>query len=71
MNKLVDALLHPKAHHEPYYWLLDTLGHAMIEQDPKVTATKFVQYSVPKIIQQITKTNHQRKPRRTKHRKSI
>jgi len=65
LNKLVDSAVHPKAHRDLSYWLLDTLLHAAIEQDPKVTTEKFIQYSLPKIIKQMTKAKRTRKQTKT------
>ncbi len=33
--------------------LVDELGHAAIEQDPKETITKFVGYSLPQTIREV------------------
>lgn len=52
LNKMIDSLFHPIAHRDPYYWLADTILHALVEQDPSVTVGKFMRYTAPKIIQQ-------------------
>ena len=49
-NKIVDALVHPLIEKHWVFRLVDELGHAAIEQDPKESITKFARYSLPQII---------------------
>ena len=63
LNKLVDAALHPKAKQDPYYWLLDTVLHGIVEQDPEITIRKFAKYTLPKIIEQAMRKSKPRKHR--------
>lgn len=53
LNKLVDSLCHPFCENDARFILLDSLLHALIEQDPKVTLTKFVKYNVPKLVEHL------------------
>jgi hypothetical protein len=64
LNKLIDSFLHPIARQDPYFWVADTLLHAMIEQDPGVTVDKFVRYTVPKILEQAAKRQKKRQKKR-------
>jgi len=63
LNKLIDSVLHPIARQDTYFWLADTLLHAIVEQDPKVTLEKFMHYTLPKILDQAAK--RQKRQRRT------
>jgi hypothetical protein len=62
-NKLIDSFVHPFAREDPSFWALDTLLHALVEQDPAVTLGKFVRYNLPKILKQ-AKKKQRRKTRR-------
>ena len=53
LNKLVDSVMHPIARDDPWFWVADTLLHAMVEQDPNLTVRKFLRYSAPKIVRQV------------------
>jgi hypothetical protein len=55
LNKLVDDLLHPYFTDYPTLIIMDSLLHAMIEQDPKTSMSKFVKYNVPKLLESLTK----------------
>jgi hypothetical protein len=41
LNKVVDSLMHPIARDDPWFWVADTLLHAMVEQHPNLTVRKF------------------------------
>ena len=55
LNKLVDDLLHPYFTDYPTLIIMDSLLHAMIEQDPKTSMSKFVKYNVPKLLENLKK----------------
>ena len=65
LNRLIDGLIHSKARKDPSLWVLDGLLHAIVEQNPKVSAKKFLLYDGPEIIKQIVISgNRSVKPRR-------
>jgi len=51
LNKLVDDLLHSYFTDYPTLIIVDTLLHAMIEQDLKLSLAKFVKYNIPKLLE--------------------
>lgn len=55
LNKLVDDLLHPYFTDYPALIIADSLLHAIIEQDPKTSMSKFVKYNVPKLLKSVTR----------------
>jgi hypothetical protein len=59
---MIDSAVHPIAKDDVRYWVLDSFLHGVVEQDPELTVKKFLRYNVPKIIQQLTRS--QNKPRR-------
>ena len=58
LNKLIDSLMHPMAREDPWYWALDGVLHGMVEQDPPVTARKFLRYNAPKIVRQVLRNQN-------------
>jgi len=50
LNKLVDTLIHPYFDEYPAMILIDGLLHAMIEQNPNESLTKFIKYNLPKLL---------------------
>ena len=38
--------MHPIARDDPWFWVADTLLHAMVEQDPNLTVRKFLRHSL-------------------------
>jgi hypothetical protein len=56
LNRLVDAILHPLARHNPSLMLLDGLIHSVIEKNPKQSVVKFVQYDLPKVVEAYQKS---------------
>jgi hypothetical protein len=61
INKLIDALLHPAARKDPRYWIVDTVFHGVVEQDPGLTLKKFMRYTMPKILWQLAEEDSTRK----------
>ena len=55
LNKLVDDLLHPHFTDYPTLIIMDSLLHAMIEQDPKTSMHKSIKYNLPKLLESLTK----------------
>jgi hypothetical protein len=64
LNKLVDAAMHPLTRNDLTFWLVDGILHGIVEQNPDVSAKKFVKYDVPKIIQQVTGLRLEKKRRK-------
>ena len=52
LNKLIDSVVHPLTRRDPEFWVVDTFLHGLVEQDPPLSARKFLKYTVPKLIQQ-------------------
>ena len=50
LNALVDSFLHPLFREHPVFMVIDEIAHALIEQNPRESAVKFVRYSLPGII---------------------
>jgi hypothetical protein len=69
VNKLVDNLLHPFMRGEAKVpiMLLDTVIHALVEENPKESFLKFMKYTAPKLVDEITK--QERSHRRNSPRK--
>lgn len=55
LNKLVDDLLHPYFTDYPTLIIMDSLLHAIIEQDPKTSMRKSIKYNLPKLLESLTK----------------
>ena len=54
LNRLIDSLLHPLFDLSSAFIAADTILHGLVEQNPPETAVKFIRYSLPKIIEEIT-----------------
>lgn len=67
VNKLIDGFLHPIARQDPYYWVVDTVLHGLVEQDPAVTLDKFIRYNLPKILDQAMKNQRRKTGRKTSY----
>jgi hypothetical protein len=50
LNRIVDSLLHPFFGSKAAPIVVDLVLHALVEKDPEETTTKFIRYSLPKII---------------------
>jgi len=59
-NKIIDAILHPMAEQDMRYWAVDWFFHAIVEQNPRQSAEKFLKYTLPKILDQYTKEARRR-----------
>jgi len=59
LNKLTDAALHPYFKKYPVTMLLDELIHVAIEENPKQSLTKFLQYTAPRLIKQRERSRRQ------------
>jgi len=56
LNKLIDNLIHPYFEEHPTFTIIiDSLLHAMVEQDPEMSFRKFVKYNIPKILRKFAR----------------
>jgi hypothetical protein len=57
LNKIVDGMVHPLARGDDRLMalVLDSVLHAIIEQDVKTSARKFMKYNAPLLIGELTK----------------
>jgi len=55
LNRLIDSLLHPLFNRNPELMMVDTILHAIIEQNAPETVKKFLRYNLPRIITELTK----------------
>ena len=62
LNKLIDSLCHPLLKTNKGFVLVDGLLHAMVEQNPPETVLKFIRYSLPKIMEEISRKNREDQP---------
>ena len=53
VNKLIDSCLHPLARQNSQILILDGFLHALVEQDPPRSASKFLVYNLPKLVSQL------------------
>jgi hypothetical protein len=58
LNKIIDSLIHPLAKRDASYIVLDTILHAIVEQNPPATIRKFIKYNLPKILDQYEKSKN-------------
>jgi hypothetical protein len=54
LNRLIDDLVHPLSDRSPELMILDAVLHGFVEQNPQETVLKFLRYSLPKIIREVT-----------------
>jgi len=54
LNRLIDDLIHPYFTEYPALIIVDSLLHAMVEQDPDMSLRKFVRYNIPKLLRSLT-----------------
>lgn len=59
INTLIDGLFHPLMHGEDkvQMMLLDAGLHALVEQNPTESFLKFMRFTVPGLVDEITKQN--------------
>lgn len=56
INRLIDSLLHPLFDQSSALMAVDTALHGLVEQNPPETIKKFARYTLPKIIEEILKS---------------
>ena len=64
LNRIIDALVHPAARADIRFWILDTTFHVLNEEDLVMSAKKFASYSLPEILEQLTKQYKIKRKRR-------
>jgi len=62
LNKLIDSLCYPLLKTNKGFVLVDGLLHAMVEQNPPETVLKFIRYSLPKIMEEISRKGREDQP---------
>lgn len=55
LNRLIDSLCHPLSKRDKGFILVDGLLHAMVEQNPPVTVQKFMKYSLPRLLEELSR----------------
>lgn len=55
LNKLIDDFLHPFYKANANLVLVDGFLHALVERNPQEPVRKFIKYSAPKILKQLSK----------------
>jgi hypothetical protein len=56
LNRMIDSVLHPLFGRSGAFMVVDTVLHGLVEQNPRETVGKFIRYNLPKIIEEITKS---------------
>jgi hypothetical protein len=56
LNRAIDSLIHPLSKRNPTLIVLDVILHSLVEQKPTETAAKFIGYSLPQLIDELTKS---------------
>jgi len=50
LNKIIDSVVHPLFRKSKAFVIIDGVAHALIEQNPKESAIKFVKYNLIHLI---------------------
>jgi len=69
LNKIIDGMVHPLARGDDKLMalVLDSVLHAIIEQDVETSARKFTKYNAPLLISELTKESRKRsRPKRSR-----
>jgi len=53
VNRLIDSLLHPLAKEDRRLLIVDGFLHALVENDPPLSARKFLTYSLPTLLSEL------------------
>jgi len=53
INRLIDSLLHPLAKEDRRLLIVDGFLHALVENDPPLSARKFLTYSLPTLLSEL------------------
>jgi len=52
INKLIDSIVHPFFRKSKAFVLADGIAHALVEQNPKESAKKFIRYNLKHLIKE-------------------
>jgi hypothetical protein len=55
LNRAIDSLIHPLSKRNPTLVILDVILHGLVEQKPSETVVKFIRYSLPQIVEEMSK----------------
>ena len=55
LNRAIDSLIHPLSKRNPTLIILDVILHSLVEQKPAETIAKFMRYTGPEIVNELTK----------------
>ena len=66
VNRMIDSLLHPfmRGEDKVQVMLLDVGLHALVEQNPTESFLKFMRFTGPKLLKEVTKQENARSRRR-------
>ena len=53
VNRLIDSLLHPLAKEDGRILIIDGFLHALVENNPPLSARKFLAYSLPTVLSEL------------------
>jgi len=59
--------MHPLAKKDMRFYVLDLGFHGLVEQDPVLSAKKFIRYDLPKILEQYGKKNSKKRRNRRRY----
>ncbi|HKM77732.1 MAG TPA: hypothetical protein VJZ03_01540 [Candidatus Bathyarchaeia archaeon] len=68
VNKLIDVFCHRRAREDKWFWVVDGILHAAVEQNPEESVSKFVRFNLPKIVEQTMKESNPNRGRRKRSR---
>ena len=63
LNRVIDSLIHPLSKRNPTLIVLDVILHGLVEQKPAETIAKFMRYTAPEIINELTKNRGTKRAR--------
>jgi hypothetical protein len=55
LNRAINSLIHPLSKRNPTLVVLDVILHGLVEQKTSETVVKFIRYSLPQIIAEMSK----------------
>jgi len=58
LNRLIDSILHKRARKQPALWILDFLGHCVVERDLKKSIKKAIRFYTKEFIGKVEKGVH-------------
>ncbi len=52
LNKMIDSVMHPLFKKDAKFIIVDSALHALVEQNPTLSISKFLKYNLQEIVQQ-------------------